>query len=78
MIFTIQPMVPGDANEALELLKTLSDTGEVLYKPLEKEDFLNRFFGEKRWGFVARSEEGKEWKQLAVISTAVRRCLTDR
>ena len=23
-------------------------------------------------------KEGKEWKQLAVISTAVRRCLTDR
>lgn len=59
MIFTIQPMVPDDANEVLELLKTLSDSGEVLYKPLEKEDFLNRFFGEKRWGFVARGEEGK-------------------
>ena len=31
------------------------------------------YFGEK-----LSKKEGKEWKQLAVISTAVRRCLTDR
>ena len=59
MNWNIQPLIPSDAQEALELLKTLSDNGEVLYKPIEQEDFLNRFFGQKRWGFTARDENGK-------------------
>ena len=59
MIFKIQPLAPDDAQEVLHLIKTLSDQGEVLYKPLEKDDFLNRFFGDKRWGFTARDESGK-------------------
>ena len=59
MNFTIKPLIPSDAQEVLALLKQLSDSGEVLYKPLETEDFLTRFFGEKRWGFTARDESGK-------------------
>lgn len=59
MNWKIHPLIPSDAQEALELLKTLSDNGEVLYKPLEEEDFLKRFFGEKRWGFTARDENGR-------------------
>ena len=59
MNWTISPLTPADTQEALALLKTLSDNGEVLYKPLEEADFLGRFFGEKRWGFTARNEEGK-------------------
>ena len=47
MNWKLAPLVPSDAQEALELLKTLSDQGEVLYKPIEEEDFLGRFFGEK-------------------------------
>ena len=59
MNWTISPLTPADTQEALALLKTLSDNGEVLYKPLEEADFLGRFFGEKRWGFTARNEEGR-------------------
>ena len=59
MKWTLAPLCPSDAQEALELLKTLSQNGEVLYKPLEEADFLNRFFGEKRWGFTARDENGR-------------------
>lgn len=71
MSWKIQPLAPTDAQEALELLKMLSDNGEVLYKPLEKEDFLNRFFGDKRWGFVARNESGKlgGWIHAAAKTT---------
>ena len=58
MKWTITPLGPSHVPEALELLKTLSQNGEVLYKPLEEDDFLNRFFGEKRWGFTARDEQG--------------------
>ena len=32
MNWKIQPLVPSDAQEALGMLKTLSEKGEVLYK----------------------------------------------
>ena len=71
MKWNIAPLTPSDAKEALALLKTLSDHGEVLYKPLEEEDFLNRFFGEKRWGFTARGENGQlaGWIHAAAKTT---------
>ena len=59
MNWQIAPLCPADAKEALALLKTLSDNHEVLYKPLEEADFLSRFFGEKRWGFTARTDDGR-------------------
>ena len=59
MNWKLAPLVPSDAQEALELLKTLSEKGEVLYKPIEEDDFLNRFFGDKRWGFTARDDSGR-------------------
>ena len=59
MSWQITQLRPEDAKEALALLQTLSDKGEVLYKPIEEEDFLSRFFGENRWGFTARSDDGK-------------------
>ena len=59
MNWQIAPLCPADAKEALALLKTLSDNHEVLYKPLEEADFISRFFGENRWGFTARSDDGK-------------------
>ena len=59
MNWKIAPLVPSDAKEALELLKTLSEKGEVLYKPIEEDDFLSRFFGDRRWGFTARNDSGR-------------------
>ncbi len=56
MEFTIHPLAPGDAEAALALLADCSAKGEVLYKPLERADFLARFFGENRWGFAARAD----------------------
>ena len=55
MDFTISPLTPADAGAALDILTACSRRGEVLYKPLEREDFLARFFGPDRWGFAARS-----------------------
>lgn len=55
MDFILRPLTPSDADAALALLADCSARGEVLYKPLEKEDFLARFFGENRWGFAAQA-----------------------
>ena len=55
MDFIIRPLTPADADAALALLADCSAKGEVLYKPLEKADFLLRFFGENRWGFAAEA-----------------------
>ena len=59
MKWTITPLGPSHVPEALELLKTLSQNGEVLYKPLEEADFYDRFFGVNRWGFAALDENGR-------------------
>ena len=59
MNWIISALRPEDAKEALAILKTASDKGEVVYKPLEEEDFCTRFFGENCWGFAARTEDGK-------------------
>ena len=55
MDFIIRPLTPADADAALALLADCSAKGEALYKPLEKADFLLRFFGENRWGFAAEA-----------------------
>lgn len=55
MDFIIRPLTPADADAALALLADCSAKGEVLYKTLEKADFLLRFFGENRWGFAAEA-----------------------
>ncbi len=59
MSWQISSFRPEDALECAVLLKKLSDSGEVVYKPINEEDIKTRFFGKNRWGFVARSEDGQ-------------------
>lgn len=56
MNFTLEPLSPLYVEDALTLLRAASEKGEVLYKPLEKSDYLERFQGPGCAAFAAMSE----------------------
>ena len=56
MNFTIEPLSPLYVEDALTLLRAASEKGEVLYKPLEKSDYLERFQGPGCTAFAAMAE----------------------
>ena len=53
MNFTMEPLSPLYVEDALTLLRAASEKGEVLYKPLEKSDYLERFQGPGCAAFAA-------------------------
>ena len=56
MNFTMEPLSPLYVEDALTLLRAASEKGEVLYKPLEKSDYLERFQGPGCAAFAAMAE----------------------
>ncbi len=53
--FILRPLMPSDAEDALAVFNQSCLAGEVLYKPLGKDDFLARFFEKGRMGFAAET-----------------------
>ena len=58
MSYEIRRITPQEAPEAVALMQLLFDRGEILYQPVDEQDFLARFTGEGRWGFGA-FEDGR-------------------